>query len=292
MVRSVAALAAVLLTGVLAHGQNFSTAPCPNNDHNGDSSWFSHNERACELRRTTLPVPGGRFSVRGNNGAIEVIGENRSDIALEVKVTAQASSHAEAEALIREVRILTAGDDIRADGPKGDSGWLSHRSWSTSYRLRVPRQIAQAELNTSNGGVHVENIEGQVAVNTSNGGIDVSHVRGGVQASSTNGGLHLDDLGGSVRAETTNGGVHISLAGDHWHGTGLFARSTNGGITVKAPDHFAAHLVADTTNGGISVDFPLANMGRIGHHLDTDVNGGGPPVHLETTNGGVSVSRL
>ena len=291
MRRYVLAWFSLLFFAVAAHSQKFSTAPC-NNSGDSDSGWFSHGERACELRRTTLPLSNGRLGVEGNNGAIEVVGEDRSDIALEVKVTAQASSRADADALLRDVRILTDGSDIRAEGPRNDSGLLSHRSWSASFRLRVPRRVAHTDLRTSNGGIRVDSLEGQVAASTTNGGIEVAHVRGDLRASSTNGGLRLEDLGGSVRAETTNGGVHISLAGDRWHGDGLFAKSTNGGITVKAPDHFAAHLVADTTNGGISVAFPVTIQGKIGHHLDTDVNGGGPPVHLETTNGGVTIDRL
>ena len=291
MRRFILACSVVLVCATFARAQHFTTAPCESKD--GDnSSWFGHQEKACELRRTTLPLNSGRLGVTGNNGAIEVVGEDRSDVALEVKVTAQASSRADADALLRDVHILTDGSDIRAEGPRNESGLWSHRSWSASFRLRVPRRVAHADLRTSNGGIRVDSLEGQVAASTTNGGIEVSHVHGDLRASTTNGGLHLEDLGGSVRAETTNGGVHISLAGDRWHGDGLFAKSTNGGITVKAPEHFAAHLVADTTNGGISVDFPVTVQGKIGHHLDTDVNGGGPPVHLETTNGGVTIDRL
>lgn len=282
---------AALLACSVVHAQNFSTSPCPNNNDSG-SGWFSQ-EHACELRRTTLPLTGGHLGVTGNNGEIEVVGEDRSDIALEVKVTAQASSRSDAEALLHQVRIVTNGSDIRADGPHGgDSGFFSRRSWTASFRLHVPRRVANTDLTTSNGGIHVDNLEGQVTASTNNGGIEAMRVRGNLRASTTNGGLRLEDLGGAVHAETTNGGVHISLAGDRWHGDGLFAKSTNGGITVKSPEHFAAHLVADTTNGGISVGFPMTVQGKIGHHLDTDVNGGGPPVHLETTNGGITIDRL
>ncbi len=281
----------LLASATLANAQNFTTAPC-SHDGDSDSNWFGRRERACELRRTTLPVSGGHLGVSGQDGAIEVVGEDRGDIALEAKVTAQASSREDAEALLHQVRVLASGSDIRSDGPRVASGLWSHRSWSVSYRLRVPRQLGQVDLRTSNGGIRLDNIEGQVAANTTNGGIDITHVRGELRASTTNGGLRLDDLGGTVHAETTNGGVHISLAGDRWRGNGLFARSTNGGITVKAPEHFAAHLVADTTNGGISVAFPITVQGKIGSHLDTNLNGGGPPVHLETTNGGVTVDRL
>lgn len=286
-------LSALLLAGTvsLIQAQNFSTAPCP--DHNGGSdSWFGQGSRVCELRRTTMPLSEGRLGVEGNNGAIEVVGEDRADVALEAQVTAQASSKSEAEALLHEVRITTVSNDIRAEGPTAQGGLFAHRSWSVSYKLRVPRRVAHAELRTSNGGIRVSDLMGQLNARSSNGGIDVAHVRGDLDASTTNGGLHLEDVGGAVHAVTTNGGVHISLGGDQWQGSGLFAKSTNGGVTVRASDRFRAHLVADTTNGGISVGFPLTTQGKLGHHVDTDLNGGGAPVHLETTNGGISIDHL
>lgn len=273
--------------------QNFTSTPCNSSDGDSESSWFSgRQQRACEIRRATLRLTNDQLSVSGRNGGIEVVGEDRSDIALEVKVTANGSSRENAESVLKEIRIVTEGSSIRAEGPSESGSWLHGGGWSASYRLRVPRHIARTELRTSNGGINISNLDGQVNAASSNGGIEIGHVKGDVNASTTNGGLQLNELAGAVHAQTTNGGVHISLAGDRWQGSGLFARSTNGAITLKAPDRFAAHLVADTTNGGISVGFPITVQGKIGKHLDTVVNGGGPTVQLETTNGGVSIDRM
>lgn len=252
-----------------AHAQNFTTAPCHNDDSNSHSGWFGHGEQVCEFRSTVLPVSNGQVNVSGKNGGIEVIGEDRRDIALEAEVKAQGSSHEDAESRLHEIRILTSGD-IRAEGPQGSG---NNRNWSVSYKLRVPRHIA-ANLRTENGGIAVANIDGALKADT------------------TNGGLSLRSLAGTVHAETTNGGVDVTLAGDRWHGDGLFAKSTNGGISVRVPDHFAAHLVASTVNGGIAVGFPLNGQDHPRRSIETDINGGGPPVRLETTNGGVSIARL
>jgi DUF4097 and DUF4098 domain-containing protein YvlB len=266
------ASAAFLLPAAFTHtpalAQNFTTAPCQG-DNNSHSGWFGHGEQACELRSTVLPVSNGQVNVSGRNGGIEVIGEDRRDIALEAKVTAQGSSHEDAEARLHQIRVLTSGE-IHAEGP-GESG--DHRGWSVSYKLHVPRHIA-ANLRTENGGITVADIDGAVKADT------------------TNGGLSLRGLAGTVHAQTTNGGVDVTLAGERWHGDGLFAKSTNGGISVRVPDHFAAHLVASTVNGGLAVGFPLNGQDRPRRSIETDLNGGGPPVRLETTNGGVSIARL
>lgn len=277
----------------LLKAQNFTTAPCSGKDGDSDDrSWFfGHQQKACEVRRATLPLVNGQLGVTGKNGGIEVVGEDRNDIALEVKITVSGSSRENAQSILHDIRIVTEGSNIRADGPSQSGSWL-HGGWSASYRLRVPRRVAHTELRTTNGGINVSNLDGPVSASSSNGGIDINQVHGDVNVSTTNGGLHLNEVAGAVHAQTTNGGVNISLAGNHWQGGGLYAKSTNGAITLKAPDRFAAHLVADTTNGGISVGFPVTVQGKIGKHLDTDINGGGPTVHLETTNGGVSIDRI
>lgn len=260
----------LLACAACLRAQSFSTAPC--GDKGGYSGGGWGRSRACELRRTTLPVSNGRIAVNGKNGGIEVIGEDRSDISLEAKVSAQGSSQEEAEAILKEVRIVTSGD-INAEGPT-ETG-MGRRNWSVDFRLHVPRGLAATELHTMNGGINVADISGDL------------------HASSMNGGLMLRGLVGTVHAETTNGGVSIALSGDRWHGSGLFVKTTNGGVSVKVPDNFAAHLVAQTTNGGVSVAFPVPSVDSRHHnHVETDLNGGGPPVHLETKNGGVSVTRL
>jgi Putative adhesin len=257
-------LSALLFAGRLS-AQQFTTTPC-SGDEGGN--WQGHQDRVCELRSTTLPLVNGQLSVSGKNGGIDVIGEERQDIALEARVIAQDSSREEAESLVREVKIITSGS-IHAEGPQSSWGF-SHRSWSVNWSLRVPRHV-NAELHTMNGGIKVTNVVGVINVET------------------TNGGLTLNDLAGDVHASTVNGGLDVRLDGNQWRGPGLVAKSTNGGVSVKAPDQYSAHLVAQTVNGGISVGFPITIQGKVGHQIDTNIGQGGPTLHFQTVNGGVSI---
>jgi hypothetical protein len=258
-------LFAFLFAGRLP-AQSFTTSPCGGDEGNtNNNTWpFGHQERVCELRRATLPLIDGQLSVSGKNGGIEVIGEERQDIALEARVIAQDSSREDAQSLLREVKIVTTGT-IHAEGPQ-NVGLVSPQL-VCQLELHVPRHVA-AELHTVNGGIKVTNVVGVIHVDT------------------TNGGLTLDDLGGDVHATTVNGGLDVRLDGNQWHGAGLVAKSTNGGVTVKAPDHYSAHLVAETVNGGISVGFPITVQGKINHHIDTNIGQGGATLHFQTVNGG------
>src|ERR1700722_7878029 len=139
---------ALLFAGSL-HAQSFTTGPCDKDEGNTNNSFFGGHARVCELRSTTLPLTDGQLSVAGKNGGIEVIGDERQDIALEARVIAQGSSNEDATSIMRQVKIVTTGT-IHAEGPQ--TSFLSHGSWSVNYRLHVPRHL-NARLHTENGGI-------------------------------------------------------------------------------------------------------------------------------------------
>ena len=256
--------ALLLCLATSLHAQTFTTGPCKE-----DHDWGGSDVRLCELRSTTLPLSGGQLNVLGKNGGIEVLGEDRRDIALEAEVITQASTREQAESMAREISITTDGT-IQAKGPHGFT--VPHRNWQVNYRLHVPHQLT-AQLHTENGG------------------IDLSRLSGKIDAETTNGGLHLDQLAGDINATTTNGGLEISLSGDHWLGAGLTARTTNGSVNLRAPSAYSAHLTAETTNGAVSVNFPITVQGTIRNRIETNLGQGGTPLRLETTNGNVSITR-
>lgn len=226
---------------------------------------------ACQMRQTTFTLPSAHLRVETTNGGIEVIGEDRSDVALEARVQTWAPSQAEASRLLSDVTIDTANGDVRDHGPR--SHFFGSEGYSVDYHLHVPRHLA-AELHTMNGG------------------IDLTRLDGAIRFDTTNGGVNLDHLAGDVRGETVNGGLDISLAGDRWQGVvGLHAETTNGGVDLRIPDRYSAHLETGTVNGGISVGFPVTVQGDIKNHLNTDLGSGGPTVHVQTVNGGVTITR-
>ena len=262
--------ALLLATTTTLPAQSFSTKPCPDHDDNGNTitRWVGGNsDQACELRSITLPLTNGRLNVQGMNGSIEVIGEDRSDVYLEARVTARAHSQSDAQSLLHQVTIET-GSAIEAKGPR-NSG---QNNWSVSFHLRVPHHLA-AELNTNNGSISLAALDGTI------------------KAETTNGSLKLDQLAGDVHVSTTNGAIKANLTGSAWQGSGLSARTTNGGVSVSVPHPYSAHLVASTTNGGTNINVPGVDMGNVHHHeIDTNLGSGGPTLTFETTNGGISIN--
>jgi hypothetical protein len=233
-------------------------------DDEGSGDWIRH----CEVREIDLGAARS-FSVDSTpNGGIHVEAGDQEGARLFAKVSAQGADEAEARALAARVQIETDGT-IRARGPAA----ASRKGWYVSYRLRVPRQ-ADLDLEADNGGIHINGVSGTIRFRTVNGGV------------------HLDGVAGDVSGRTVNGGLHVRLAGEGWEGTGLDARTSNGGVSLAVGDGYRGHLETGTVNGHIDVDFPVTMQGRIGKTLAFDLGGGGPPLRLHTTNGGVKVRRL
>lgn len=240
---------------------------------NTDDEWCAHGgggDRAyvCEVREATLPA-SARVTVDARpNGGIRVEGGSRSDMLVRARVSAWADTEAEAREIISAIQLDLERGAIDASGPKMHDGV----SWSVSYRLSVPTAT-------------------DLDLESTNGGITIADVKGAIDFRTTNGGVRLEGLAGAVKGRTMNGGVSVALAGETWDGTGLNVKSTNGGVTILVPDGYAAHLETGTTNGGMHVDFPVMVQGRLGKHLAADLGGGGPPIAVMTTNGGVTVKR-
>jgi DUF4097 and DUF4098 domain-containing protein YvlB len=273
----IVAFTAVVLLGVsLPHGHrgvhaasqaqtgNWQNGGCENTNHHWGQA------HACQMRRTSFALASGHLDVNTVNGGIEVIGEDRSDVALEARVTAWAPSESEAADELRQVVIETNNGNLRDHGPH--SHFFSSTGYSVDYHLRVPLHLA-AQFHTMNGGIDLTRIDGDVRFDT------------------TNGGVTLDRLSGDVKGHTVNGGLNVSLSGDRWQGNGLHVETTNGGIDLRLPQHYNAHLETGTVNGGISVDFPITVQGTIKNHLNTDLGNGGPVVHVQTVNGGITIAH-
>ena len=127
-----------------------------------------------------------------------------------------------------------------------------------------------------------------VDFSTVNGGIEVSGLTGRIKTETTNGGIVGRDIGGPIEATTTNGGVEVDVTRIADQGVRLGC--TNGGITLRLPQDARATITASVTNGGISTGgLNLDKSESSRRRLEARLNGGGPPVRLEGTNGGITI---
>ena len=226
---------------------------------------------ARDLRETTFAAPGVLNVDAGKNGGISVKGENRSDVLVRACVQAWGASQEEADSIIRSVRVQT-GSTVRADSSTGSE------NFSVSYQILVPRSM-NVDLKAHNGGISLSSVEGSLKFET------------------TNGGVSLSDLAGEVKGRTTNGGVKVSLSGASWRGSGLDVETTNGGVKLSMPQNYAASVETGTVNGGFKSDIaalsiqedPNENKWNRKKRISASINGGGAPIRIITTNGGIKI---
>lgn len=233
---------------------------------------YSNGEKASfnEVREVTMPA-ASLLTVDGQrNGGIWVKGANRSDVLIRACIQARAATDEAARALAGSVRIET-GSVVRAEA-------ASDENLSVSYEIHVPRNT-NLKLTAKNGGIGIRGVEGNMEFET------------------VNGGLHLNEIAGDVRGRTANGGLHVELSGNGWKGAGLDVQTTNGGVHLSIPETFAANIETGTVNGGwhsnfaeLQIEKTENNRYRPGGRLNKALNGGGAPVRLITTNGGVHIN--
>ena len=247
------------------------TTPEPTFEMNCEQGgWKSYKglKNFCETRDLTLPATNGQpLTVDGGpNGGITVRGWDGPNVRVRAKVQAWGSSEAAAATRAHRISIATQGNTLRAADPEKD------HDWSVSYEIFVPRTTALV-LNTTNGGIHIENVQAAIRFET------------------TNGGVSLANLGGSVKGETTNGGLSIALSGSQWQGQGLDVSTTNGGIHWKLPRAYSARFVTSTNMGGIRTELPVTKTGMFHKEVEASLGQGGAVVKAVTTNGGISVDQ-
>jgi hypothetical protein len=231
----------------------------------------NNNDRAtfCEVRTFTVTAAGTMTVDAAPNGGIEVEGSPRFDTQILAKVVAQADSDQRARQIASAVTINAAPDRVAADGP---SGLERREGWYVSYRLAVPN-LSSLSLKTTNGGISLREVDGQIEFKTVNGGV------------------RLVNVAGDVKGRTNNGGVDVDLDGTGWRGEGLDVETNNGGVNLHIPEQYSARLETGTVNGGMNIDFPLTVQGRMDREINATLGSGGALIRVKTHNGGVKISK-
>jgi DUF4097 and DUF4098 domain-containing protein YvlB len=237
---------------------------CSNNNNNDDR------ETLTEVRDFAVPASGATLTVDASpNGGIKVNGEQRGDIQVHACVTATAATQEQARAIAQRVEVTATAQRVSAEGPQN----LGRReSWHVSYRLTVPNR-SSLSLRSTNGGISLTDVDGDVDFRTVNGGVSLTR------------------MAGKVRGRTSNGGVDVELEGSTWNGEGLEVETENGGVEMSIPANYSARLETGTVNGRMNIDFPVTVQGRIGRNVETQLGSGGPLIKVRTSNGGVNIRR-
>lgn len=222
-----------------------------------------------EWTRSYPIAPNGRVELSNTNGLVEVLATDGNQIEVRAERIARANTDQDAKELLKQVQIKEDANPnlVRLETilPSG-LGFRTHGE--VRYHLKVPASVS-------------------VRVHNTNGQVRVEGVRGAVRAETTNGGVRGRDLSGAVEATTTNGGVDLEL--NELSAEGVRAETTNGGVELTVPENIRAQLKASCVHGGVSVTGLTVDGETSRNVVEGKINGGGPRISLETTNGGIRV---
>ncbi|NIT55064.1 MAG: DUF4097 family beta strand repeat protein [Aliifodinibius sp.] len=228
-------------------------------------------------------VSGGKLTVKNVNGRVTVEAWDKEEVYMEAVKQVKTDDRDKAQKAMERLEIIIeqSQDEIyiqsrhpRSSGESGFFDWLfgDHTSTNVSYSLRVPRSC-------------------HLRISSTNGTIAVMEVTGNMSLKTTNGKIRADRVGGAVYARTTNGSIEGVLTSFE-EAEDLEFTTTNGSVNVTLPQESRFDLRAKTTNGSISTDFPIEIEGRYDQkRIRAKINGGGPLLYLETTNGNIRLHK-
>ncbi len=224
-----------------------------------------------------------------------------------------------------EFRVTYEGYKIDKDltitsNQNGDSVEVSarthggfHWGWGGHHNLRIevhmPRS-ADLNVDTGDGSVESDAINGNVDIHTGDGHIRVDGAKGNIRLRTGDGSIEGRDLDGKLEADTGDGHVSIDGRFDTLNiktGDGSITarvnagsklesswnvRTGDGSVTMSIPGDLQANIDATTNDGRISLGIPVTVEGNLGtSQIHGKMNGGGQPLTIHTGDGSIHLSK-
>ncbi len=265
------------------------------------------NVNATKVETVELPFEAPvTLDVDTSNGGVTVQGVEGIE-AVSITITLRSRGGTLEEAQDRVDRIVyhaeQTGNRITARYLASEQEADVRRYSGVDFDVLVPIET-RVEVDTSNGEITVEDIDGTITLDTSNGAIDVYDSSGSLNADTSNGRIEvvrfagdlyldtsngemwLEQVSGTVDAETSNGSVQY--IGTPAVGSNRI-RTSNGSITVRVPFDASIAFDAGTSSGRIRSSLSLVGDTQ-GDEWSAELN---PPAmvtfELWTSNGTIRI---
>jgi hypothetical protein len=263
-----------------------SDLECPDhfNVNFGDGQTYT-----AEEHRSIPRASVNEIHVHGSkNGGIQVQGFNGNDIQVTACKYVSAMNPQEGEQRLREITLQIQSGDISVQGP-------SDNRWSVHFLIRAPKGLGMS-LETYNGPMELDDVEGAITAHTKNGPLKLKSVAGTVNAETQNGPIDMDGGSGNITTSAINGPLTVRLSDHRWNGEGLVASTHNGPVHVMLPEGYESGVeVKATGHGPFACDMRECESLSTSKPWDSDksVHIGAEPtvVHVSTINGPVQISN-
>jgi hypothetical protein len=203
------------------------------------------------------------------------------------------------------------GDQVEVSARLHNSmnwGWGGmHRT--LRIEVHMPRN-ADLNVDTGDGSVEAEAINGSLDVHTGDGHIRVQGAKGDIRLRTGDGSIEGHDLDGKLEATTGDG--HVTLDGrfdalNIKTGDGSISaranpgsklengwsiRTGDGSVDMSLPGDLQANIEASTNDGRISLGIPVTVEGSFStSQIHGKMNGGGQPLTIHTGDGSIHLTK-
>jgi hypothetical protein len=176
------------------------------------------------------------------------------------------------------------------------------RAESSGGDVTIKRGGGDVRVETAGGAIRLGRITGIVFAETAGGPIDVESARAVIRAETASGLINLRHIAGPVRAETAAGNITATVIADRAGWAESMLGTHSGDVTVYVPANLAMTIRATIEMAGsreaFRSDFPLVfkdllNLPGMREITgEAQLNGGGPPLVLRTTNGRIQIVKV
>jgi hypothetical protein len=225
--------------------------------------------------RSYTLAEGGRLELINVNGRISAEPASGDAVELVGERTAKASSDESARDLLGKVEMREETGASRVRVEVRSPRHFGMGGVEVRWTVKVPKGTV-VDFRNTNGKVVLEGLAGEVHARTVNGGVEGRGLSAQV-----------------LEASTVNGGVEIEVAAPLADSGKVNLECVNGGVRLALPEASKASVVARVTNGGIDtggLEFQVTGE-QTRRRFEGTLNGGGASITLETTNGGVRLSK-
>ena len=214
-----------------------------------------------------------------------------------------------------DLTVKTSGGNITISRTSGKV-----TAKTSGGNIKVEESGADLDVDTSGGNITIKTAGGNVRAETSGGNITIGQTQGYVEAETSGGNIQVKGSGGPINVSTSGGNIQIKgargyieartsggsiqaelVVSDPDTDTHCTLRSSGGDIVLYLPADVQATIDAELRIRGqrrreyrIYSDFPIDIKGEDTQTITGrgQVNGGGDPISLYTTNGDIRIKRL
>ncbi len=223
-------------------------------------------------------------SVSNINGQIEITGWDGDNVSV---YAVKKSTFGEEELHKANISVTQTGNHLEIITKYTGQKLIQTR---VDYTIKVPYNTSIASLTTSNGGIQISKVKGDISATSSNGAIIIEDVNGIVSATTSNGHIEIRNTSGISDLRTSNAAITTEIQSIE---DDINIETSNGAVTVYINPLMNATLEMTTSNAKVKLQGISLNISLL---EDTHVIGtlgiNSLKIDIHTSNANIYLNKL